>query len=90
MTVDQEQLEQKLQNVEDFMLRMSSMMETLVQNQGQRLRLTVGEQAEVLRSQLQNEREKATAELATGGANAANQEEESANRSDAETCNPRS
>ena len=40
IVAEQKQLEQRLKNVEDFMARMSSMMETLAQNQSPPLLLT--------------------------------------------------
>lgn len=88
MTSEQEQLEQRLQHIEEFMAWMSGMMETLVVNQGQPLYITDGEQVDVLRARLQTEREKAAAEVAAKGATTAGLEEESADRSEAETGNP--
>ena len=72
------------------MARMSGMMETSVQNQGQPLRLIDEEQPDVLRARFQAEREKAVADLATGGSNTADREDDSADGSDSETRNPRS
>ena len=53
MNSEQEQLEQRLQNMDEFMARMSGMMRTLVQNQSQpMLYLVDEEQADVLRMRL--------------------------------------
>ena len=87
---EQEQLEQMIKNREESMARMSSLVEILVQNQSQPLLLTDAEQADVLRERLQAEREKAAADLATGGSNTADREDDSADGSDSETRNPRS
>ena len=80
MTSEQEQLEQRLQNMEELMARMSGMMETLVQNQDQPLRLIDEEQADMLQAQLQAEWEKAAAEVATSGTTAADQKGDSVAR----------
>ena len=72
LTAEQEQHEQRLKSVEDFMVCMSSMVETLVQNQSQPPLLTDAEQIDVLRTRLQVERKKVAAELATGGGNTVN------------------
>ena len=52
VTAKQEQFEQKLKNKEDFMARMSGMIETLAQNQTPPLLLTNQEQADVPRARL--------------------------------------
>ena len=69
------------------MARMSSMVETLVQNQSQPLLLTDAKQANILRARLQAGSENATAELANEN-NVAADWEEFDGRSDAETRNP--
>ena len=70
------------------MARISSMKETLAQNQSPPLLFTDKEQADVLRARLQADREKATAELANGNNTTADWEEFDSG-SDAETRNPR-
>ena len=53
MAAEQELLEQRLKNVEDFMACMGGLVETLVQNQSQPpLHLTDREQADVLHARL--------------------------------------
>ena len=74
LTAEQEQHEQRLKSVEDFMVCMSSMVETLVQNQSQPMFLTGEEKADILWTRHQAEQRKTAAELATGGGNTATRE----------------
>ena len=53
ITSEQEQLEQKLRRMEESIARMSSLVETLVQNQSQPPLLTEAEQVDVLRARFQ-------------------------------------
>ena len=52
MSSEQEQLEQRMKNMEESMARMSGLVEILVQNQSRPPLLTKAEQADVLRARL--------------------------------------
>ena len=77
LTTEQEQLEQRMRNVEDFMARISGMMETLTQNQSQSPLLMDAEQADILRARLRANQERSAAELAGEAANTTRNERES-------------
>ena len=77
MTSEQEQLEQRLTSMEEFMARMGGTLETLARRQSRPPPLTSKEQTDVLRARLRTE-----AEVVAGGTTEANLEEATAGGSD--------
>ena len=67
MSSEQEQLERMMKNMEESMVRMSGLVEILVQNQSQPPLVTDAEQADVLWAWLEAEQKKATVEVAAEG-----------------------
>ena len=85
MTSEQEQLEQRLTSMEEFMARMSGALETLARSQSRPPLLTGKEQTDVLWARL-----RAEAEVAVEGTTEADSEETTAGGSDAPVYNHRS
>ena len=85
MTSEQEQLEQRLTSMEEFMARMGGTLETLARRQSRPPPLTSKEQTDVLRARL-----RAEAEVVAGGTTEADLEEATAGISDSPVHNHRS